>query len=79
MAMTNAQSAAFESAAGFSITVSSNTLLSLICGAVCVWCAWTLVVLYKGWQAGNVSAGVVGGAIFRMIFSLIVLFFVILS
>ncbi|MNP57458.1 hypothetical protein D3C76_1522920 [compost metagenome] len=44
-----------------------------------LWCAWALWTGYRGWAAGNINFGALGGSTLRLALALIVLMFFMLS
>ncbi|MNT99978.1 hypothetical protein D3C72_2429750 [compost metagenome] len=44
-----------------------------------LWCAWALWTGYRGWAAGNINFGTLGGSTLRLALALIVLMFFMLS
>lgn len=79
MSMTDAQSSAFQNASGFSAQSSSTLWISLILVLALLWCAWVIWTAYRGWAAGSVRFGALGGSAARVLLTLLVLMFFILS
>ena len=79
MSMTDAQTAAFQNASGFSAQSSSTLWLSLVLLLALLWCAWVMWTAYRGWAASNVGFGVFGGSAARILLALLVLMFFTLS
>ncbi|NNA76499.1 TIGR03758 family integrating conjugative element protein [Pseudomonas lactis] len=79
MSMTDAQSAAFQNASGFSTQSSSTLWLSLVLILALLWCAWVMWTAYRGWAAGSVRFGAFGGSTARVLLTLLVLMFFTLS
>ena len=79
MSMTTAQTSAFEAAAGYSPQLSSLLWLSLTLAIAFLWCSWALWTGYRGWAAGHVSFGALGGSAARVSIALLVLMFFTLS
>lgn len=79
MSMTDAQLTAFSAVAGFSPQVSSVLWCSSVLVLASLWCAWALWTGYRGWAAGNVTIGALGGSTLRLTLALIVLMFFMLS
>lgn len=75
--MTDAQSNAFASGAGFSLESLSLVLLAFIATVSFTWAAWTVVTLYKGWASGNMTFGKLGGGVIRIAVGLGIFFFVV--
>ena len=44
-----------------------------------LWCTWALWTGYRGWAAGNLNFGALGGSTLRLALALIVLMFFMLS
>ena len=79
MSMSAAQQTAFQTAAGFSPASSSTLWLSLVLVLALLWCAWVLGSAYRGWAGGSVRVAAFGGALVRVLLTLLVLMFFILS
>lgn len=79
MSMTDAQRSAFQNAAGFSPATSSTLWLSLVAVVALLWCAWVMGSAYRGWAHGGVRAGAIGGAVVRVLLTVLVLLFFTLS
>ena len=79
MSMTDAQTAAFQNASGFSAQNSSTLWLSLVLVLALLWCAWLMWTAYRGWAAGSVRFGAFGGSVARVLLTLLVLMFFTLS
>lgn len=72
MAMTSAQKAAFEAAAGDSVTGHSNLWTGAVFVFLFLWGTWSLLTVYRGWAAGNVSTGALGGAFIRLLLIILI-------
>lgn len=79
MSMTDAQTAAFQNASGFSAQSSSTLWLSLVLVLTLLWCAWVIWMGYRGCAAGSVRFGALGGSAMRVLLALLVLMFFTLS
>ncbi|BDB20839.1 hypothetical protein cym2001_42040 [Pseudomonas sp. CYM-20-01] len=79
MSMTDAQTAAFQHASGFSAQSSSTLWLSLVLVLALLWCAWMMWTAYRGWATGSVRFGTFGGSNARVLLTLLVLMFFTLS
>ncbi|ATE78285.1 TIGR03758 family integrating conjugative element protein [Pseudomonas frederiksbergensis] len=79
MSMTDAQTAAFQNASGFSAQSSSTLWLSLVLVLTLLWCAWVMWTAYRGWATGSVRFGAFGGSAMRVLLALLVLMFFTLS
>ena len=79
MSMTDAQTAAFQNASGFSAQSSSSLWLCLVLVLGLLWCAWVMWTAYRGWAAGSVRFGAFGGSAARVLLTLLVLMFFTLS
>ncbi|AZD67513.1 integrating conjugative element protein, PFL_4701 family [Pseudomonas chlororaphis] len=79
MSMTDSQTAAFQNASGFSAQSSSTLWLSLVLVLTLLWCAWVMWTAYRGWAAGSVRFGTLGGSTARVLLTLLVLMFFTLS
>ena len=79
MSMTEAQTAAFQGAAGYTPQLSSGLWISLTLVIALLWCSWALWTGYRGWAAGQVSFGALGGSAARVSVALLVLMFFTLS
>ncbi|MNF49588.1 hypothetical protein D3C85_810290 [compost metagenome] len=79
MSMTDAQLSAFSAVAGFTPQLSSVLWRSSVLVLALLWCAWALWTGYRGWAAGNINFGTLGGSTLRLALALIVLMFFILS
>ena len=79
MSMTDAQLSAFSAVAGFTPQLSSGLWRSSVLVLALLWCAWALWTGYRGWAAGNVTSGALGGSTLRLTLALIVLMFFMLS
>ncbi|WP_437884523.1 TIGR03758 family integrating conjugative element protein [Pseudomonas sp. LRF_L74] len=79
MSMTAAQLSAFENSAGFSPQVSAVFWVSLTLTLALLWCAWVVWMGYRGWAAGNVRLGSLGGSTIRVLVLLLILMFFTLS
>jgi integrating conjugative element protein (TIGR03758 family) len=79
MSMTDAQNSAFQHASGFSPQSSSTLWLSLTLVLALLWCAWVMWTAYRGWATGSVRFGAFGGSAVRVLLTLLVLMFFILS
>jgi integrating conjugative element protein (TIGR03758 family) len=53
MSMTDAQTAAFQNASGFSAQSSSTLWMSLVLVLALLWCAWVMWTAYRGWATGS--------------------------
>ena len=79
MSMTDAQLNAFLVGAGFTPQLSSVLWRSSVLALALLWCAWALWTGYRGWAAGNITFGALGGSTLRLVLALIVLMFFMLS
>ncbi|MCD5987143.1 TIGR03758 family integrating conjugative element protein [Pseudomonas sp. CDFA 553] len=79
MSMTDAQTAAFHNASGFSAQSSSTLWVSMVLALALLWCAWVMWTAYRGWAAGSVRFGAFGGSTARVLLTLLVLMFFTLS
>ena len=79
MSMTEAQLSAFSAVAGFTPQLSSMLWRSSVLVLALLWCAWALWAGYRGWAAGNINFGALGGSMLRLALALIVLMFFMLS
>ena len=79
MNMTNAQLSAFSAVAGFTPQLCSVLWRSSVLVLALLWCAWTLWTGYRGWAAGTLNFGALGGSTLRLALALIVLMFFMLS
>ncbi len=79
MSMTDAQTAAFQNASGFSAQSSSTLWISLVLILTLLWCAWVMRTAYRGWATGSVRFGAFGGSAARVLLALLVLMFFTLS
>lgn len=79
MSMTETQITAFTAVAGFTPQLSSVLWRSTVLVLALLWCAWALWTGYRGWAAGNLSFGALGGSTARLALALIVLMFFMLS
>ncbi|MBF8668195.1 TIGR03758 family integrating conjugative element protein [Pseudomonas putida] len=79
MSMTEVQLSAFSAVAGFTPQLSSVLWRSSVLVLALLWCAWALWTSYRGWAAGNVTFGALGGSTLRLALALIVLMFFMLS
>ena len=79
MSMTDAQLSAFSAVAGFSPQLSSVLWRSSVLVLALLWCTWALWTGYRGWAAGNLNFGALGGSTLRLALVLIVLMFFMLS
>ncbi len=79
MSMTDAQTAAFQNASDFSAQSSSTLWLSLVLVLTLLWCAWVMWTAYRGWAAGSVRFGALGGSAMRVLLALLILMFFTLS
>lgn len=79
MSMTDAQLNAFAAVAGFTPQLSSVLWRSSVLMLALLWCAWALWTGYRGWAAGNLNLGALGGSTLRLTLALIVLMFFMLS
>ncbi|CAH0167861.1 TIGR03758 family integrating conjugative element protein [Pseudomonas mediterranea] len=79
MSMTDAQTAAFQNASGFSAQSSSTLWISLVLVLALLWCAWVMWTAYRGWAAGSVRFGALGGSAVRVLLALLILMFFTLS
>lgn len=79
MSMTDAQSSAFQNASGFSAQSSSTLWISLVLVLTLLWCTWVMWTAYRGWATGSVRFGAFGGSATRVLLTLLVLMFFILS
>lgn len=79
MSMTDAQIAAFQNASGFAPKSSSTLWLSLVLVLALLWCAWVMWTAYRGWAAGSVRFGALGGSTARVLLTFLVLMFFTLS
>ena len=79
MSMTDAQTAAFQNASGFSAQSSSMLWLSLVLVLALLWCAWVMWTAYRGWAAGSMRLGALGGSTARVLLTLLVLMLFTLS
>lgn len=79
MSMTDAQTAAFQNASGFSAQSSSTLWLSLVLILALLWCAGVMWTAYRGWAVGSVRFGAFGGSAARALLALLVLMFFTLS
>ncbi|MFT2158595.1 TIGR03758 family integrating conjugative element protein [Pseudomonas putida] len=79
MSMTDAQLGAFSAVAGFTPQLSSLLWRSAVLVLALLWCAWVLWTGYRGWAAGNINFGSLGGSTLRLALALIVLMFFMLS
>lgn len=79
MHMTDAQITAFTTAAGFAPQLSSVLWRSMVLVLALLWCAWALWSGYRGWAAGNLNFGALGGSSVRLALLLVVLMFFMLS
>ena len=79
MSMTDAQTAAFQNASGFSTKSSSTLWISLVLVLALLWCAWVMWTAYRGWAAGSVRFGALGGSAARVLLVLLILMFFTLS
>ena len=77
MSMTDAQLSAFSAVAGFTPQLSSVMWRSSVLVLALLWCTWALWTGYRGWAAGNLNFGALGGSTLRL--ALIVLMFFMLS
>lgn len=79
MSMTDAQTAAFQNASGFSAQSSSTLWLSLVLVLALLWCAWVMWTAYRGWATESVRFGAFGGSTARVLLTLLILIFFTLS
>ncbi|MNJ42406.1 hypothetical protein D3C77_373770 [compost metagenome] len=79
MSMTDAQLTTFFAVVGFTPQLSSVLWRSSVLVLALLWCAWALWTGYRGWAAGNISFGALGGSTLRIVLTLIVLMFFTLS
>ncbi len=79
MSMTDSQITAFTAAAGFTPQLCSVMWRSAVLVLVLLWCSWALWTGYRGWAAGHLSFGALGGSTIRIALTLIVLMFFMLS
>ena len=77
--MTDAQRREFSAVAGFTPQLSSVLWRSSVLVLALLWCTWTLWTGYRGWAAGNLNFGALGGSTLRLALALIVLMFFMLS
>ena len=77
--MTDAQTAAFQNASGFSAQSSSKLWLSLVLVLALLWCAWVMWTAYRGWATGSMRFGAFGGSAERVLLALLILMFFTLS
>ncbi|MDH0648671.1 TIGR03758 family integrating conjugative element protein [Pseudomonas sp. GD03858] len=78
MSMTEAQLSAFSAVAGITPQLSSVFWRSSVLVLALLWCAWALWTGYRGWAAGTLSFGALGGNTLRQALALIVLMFFLL-
>lgn len=79
MSMSDAQTAAFQNASGFTPQSSSTLWLSLVLVLALLWCAWSMWTTYRGWAVGSVRFGAFGGSAVRVLLALLILMFFTLS
>ena len=79
MSMSDAQTAAFQNASGFTPQISSTLWLSLVLVLALLWCAWSMWTAYRGWAVGSVRFGAFGGSAVRVLLALLILMFFTLS
>lgn len=79
MSMTEAQTAAFQNASGFTPQGSSTLWLSLVLVLALLWCSWAMWTAYRGWAVGSVRFGAFGGSAVRVLLALLILMFFTLS
>jgi integrating conjugative element protein (TIGR03758 family) len=72
MAMTSAQRAAFEAAAGDSVAGHANLWIGAVFVFLLLWAAWALVTAYRGWAAGNIPKSAFGGAFLRLLLIIVI-------
>jgi len=77
--MTDTQLTAFSAVAGFAPQLSSVLWRSSVLVLALLWCTWSLWTGYRGWAAGNINFGSLGGSTLRLALALIVLMFFMLS
>jgi len=78
--MSEAQRNAFLAATGGLSELSANTLfIGFALVAALIWAAWALLVCWKGWASGNVTAGQLGGMAIRVMLMITLLFWFVLS
>lgn len=65
MSMTDAQLTAFSAVAGFTPQLSSVLWRSSVLVLALLWCTWALWTGYRGWAAGNLNFGALGGSTLR--------------
>lgn len=76
--MNDAQSSAFQNAAGFSIDRLNLLNSAFIATIAFLWAAWTVVTLYRGWASGNLTFAKLSGGVIRIACGLGIFFYVVL-
>lgn len=79
MSMSESQVSAFQNASGFSLQVVSVLWISLVVVVALLWCSWALGSTYRGWATGSVRFGALGGATARILLTLLILLFFVVS